>query len=159
MQVDENMQTAQQRDAVSTKKFYFRKDVFTQNGVSSGASSLSGDHSHVYSQPKEKKLRNCFSPPPLPDERLPDGKVDEEYVLLTMDEIINGKVGNLDHRCPSIDISIQDDNFPGLLSLVYAFLDTLDLGNDERKQIERYLDLVRRRSNGEVHVGDIPGFS
>ena len=53
---------------------------------------------------------------------------------------------------------MQDDSFPGLLSLVYAFLDTLEIGNDERKHIERYLDLVRRRSNGEVHVGYFPGF-
>jgi hypothetical protein len=43
----------------------------------------------------------------------------------------------------------QDNTFPGLLSLVYAYLDTLDIGDEARRKTERYLDLVRCRSNGE----------
>ena len=86
------MQTAQLRDAVLTKKFHFRKDVFPQNGISSSDSSSSGgDFSN---RPKGKKLRNCFTPPPppSPEEGFPHGKVDTEYTLMTLNEIINGKV-------------------------------------------------------------------
>jgi hypothetical protein len=42
----------------------------------------------------------------------------------------------------------QDNTFPGLLNFVYAYLDTLDMEEEARRKIERYLDLVRYRSNG-----------
>ena len=42
----------------------------------------------------------------------------------------------------------QGDAFPGLLNLVYMYLDTLDVEPDERERLEAYLDLIRRRTNG-----------
>ena len=95
-QVDENMERAQQRDAAVSKKFYFRKEVVStvRSGASSDASS-SGASTPSGSSPrkKEKKMRNCFPPPQLPEDgvlnRLP---VEEEYDEFTMNEIMNGKV-------------------------------------------------------------------
>jgi len=89
------MARAQQRDASVSNKFFFRKDVYTNNrsanssvGSSSGSNTPNGSF-----KKKEKKLRNCFPPPPLPEKgfvsRVP---VCEEYEEMTMNEIMNGKV-------------------------------------------------------------------
>lgn len=40
-------------------------------------------------------------------------------------------------------------NFPGLLGLVSAYLDTLEIEPEALARIERYLNLVRRRANGQ----------
>jgi glutamate--cysteine ligase catalytic subunit len=95
-QVDENMGRAQERDAAVSNKFYFRKEVLStaRSGVSSATSS-SGSSTPGDSSPrkKEKKMKNCFPLPQLPEDgfsnRLP---VDEEYDEFTMNEIMNGKV-------------------------------------------------------------------
>jgi glutamate--cysteine ligase catalytic subunit len=41
---------------------------------------------------KEKEMRNCFPPPPLPENMLNRGPVEDEYEEMTMNEIMNGKV-------------------------------------------------------------------
>ncbi|KAF8070687.1 glutamate-cysteine ligase catalytic subunit [Lyophyllum atratum] len=135
--VDENMGRAQRRDAVHSEKFYFRKDVYAVRGSgpssvasSSGTSSPTGDAPR-----KEKKMRNCFPPLPLPEDGvLPTRPVDDEYEEMSMNEIINGK----------------GDRFPGLLRLVYDYLDTLDVDQEASVTIEKYLDLIRRRANGSL---------
>lgn len=38
------------------------------------------------------------------------------------------------------------------MGLVYAYLDTLDVDEDERRRIEEYLDLIKRRTNGAYLV-------
>ncbi|KAG6885915.1 hypothetical protein C0993_007933 [Termitomyces sp. T159_Od127] len=137
--VDENMQRAQRRDAARSGKFYFRKDVYAvrRSGASSAASS-SGCSSPTESAPvKEKKLRNCFPPLPLPEDGvLHTRPVEEEYEEMTMNEIINGK----------------SDSFPGLVRLVYDYLETLDVDQEASATIEKYVDLIRRRANGSLQT-------
>lgn len=133
--VDENMGRAQQRDAAMSGKFYFRKDVYPpiRSGSSSNASS-SGSNSPVDGvRKKDKKLRNCFDPLPLPENGVSHrGPVEDEYEEMTLNEIMNGKGGQ----------------FPGLLQLVYAYIDTLDIDEEALNKIEKYLDFIKRRSNG-----------
>ncbi|KAJ7703240.1 glutamate-cysteine ligase catalytic subunit [Mycena rosella] len=129
--VDENMARAQQRDAAQSGKFYFRKDVGSrrQSAASSAASSNcnSGCNSPVGGGPvKDKKMRNCFPDPPIPE--------NGEYEEMTMNEIMNGK----------------GTEFPGLLGLIMVYLETLDIAPDELIKIHNYLDLIRRRSNGTL---------
>jgi len=45
-------------------------------------------------------------------------------------------------------IVAQGDCFPGLVNLVENYLDTLDIMENERRKINSYLSLVRRRANG-----------
>jgi glutamate--cysteine ligase catalytic subunit len=94
MQVDENMVTAQQRDAALSKKFYFRKNVFPpgHNSPCSSAGSSGTSSPCCASRPKEKKLRNCFPALQLPEAGMNYAPVKEEYEEMTMNEIINGKV-------------------------------------------------------------------
>lgn len=42
----------------------------------------------------------------------------------------------------------QGSKFPGLLGVVEAYIDTLDVDEGDRLQISRYLDLVRKRATG-----------
>ena len=42
------------------------------------------------------------------------------------------------------------DTFPGLLGLINDYVHTLQVNEKDRKQINRYLDLVRRRANGSL---------
>ncbi|KAG5735778.1 Glutamate--cysteine ligase [Termitomyces sp. T112] len=138
--VDDNMQRAQRRDAAQSEKFYFRKDVYAvrRSGASSVTSS-SGCNSPTEDVPvkKEKKLRNCFPPFPLPENGVSrTSRVEDEYEEMTMNEIINGK----------------GDAFPGLLRLVYDYLETLDIDKEASVTIEKYLDLIRRRANGSLQT-------
>jgi glutamate--cysteine ligase catalytic subunit len=45
---------------------------------------------------------------------------------------------------------VQGESFPGLLALVYAYLETLDVDEEASAKIEKYLDLIRRRANGTI---------
>ncbi|THV05006.1 glutamate-cysteine ligase catalytic subunit [Dendrothele bispora CBS 962.96] len=129
--VDVNMARAQERDAAQSGKFYFRKDVFTNPSPYSSGSSSPVDG---VPRPKEKKLRNCFPPVPAPLNGHHKGPVEDEYEEMTMDEIMNGK----------------SDRFPGLLGLVEAYVDTLDVEAEDLAKIRSYLNLVRDRSNGTL---------
>jgi glutamate--cysteine ligase catalytic subunit len=138
--VDENMQRAHAINAVHHQKFYFRKNIFAsgQSGASSTASS-SGSTSPVerVTKKKDKKLPNCFPHLPRPENGfLRHERIEEEYEEMTLGEIMNGK----------------GECFPGLLGLVYAYLDTLDIGIDEMAKIKKYLDFIRQRSNGELQT-------
>ncbi|KAK7692337.1 hypothetical protein QCA50_003962 [Cerrena zonata] len=139
--VDENMARAQRRDAVHTQKFYFRKNVFApgttspiSTPASSGTSSPIEPNSNGIPFKKERKMRNCFPPPMKPESWEPEGSIEDEYEEYTLEEIINGK----------------NENMPGLLRLIYAYLDTLDVMEPEKVKIGHYLDLVRRRASGSL---------
>ncbi|KAJ7084345.1 glutamate-cysteine ligase catalytic subunit [Mycena belliarum] len=133
--VDENMARAQQRDAARSGKFYFRKDISRRTSPASSASSCSSSGcSSPVDGVKDRKLRNCFPAPPLPEDGASVLPVEEEYEEMTMNEILNGK----------------GSDFPGLLGLIMAYLETLDISPDESARIHNYLDLIRKRSNGTL---------
>jgi glutamate--cysteine ligase catalytic subunit len=118
----ENMETAHRRDAVLNDKFYFRKDPLPPppakvNGVSA---PNSGHATPVYPH----------SRPPTPT-----GPIEDEYELMTVDEIINGKV---------------DGSFPGLIPLVESYLDSMNVDVETRCEIAQYLDLIKGRANGSL---------
>jgi len=101
--VDENMQRAQQRDASRSKTFFFRKDVYATNkSAASSVASSSGGSSPIDGAPKKKakKMGNCFAPPPMPENGIKYIPVEEEYEEMTMNEIINGKVGFTSRSLP-----------------------------------------------------------
>ncbi len=156
------MARAQRRDAVRSQKFFFRKDVFpSASSQPSRASSIPSSPISEHGGPihvngvtgKEKKLRNCFPLPPMPDDVHFPGSIADEYEEMSMQEIMNGKVRI---SCPygasgADNPRLKGTAYPGLLNLVYMYLDTLDVEDEERRRIEEYLDLVRRRTNGTRH--------
>jgi glutamate--cysteine ligase catalytic subunit len=129
--VTENMETAHKRDAVLNEKFWFRKNPFLRkssskvNGTSSPASG---------SRPVSRPV----SRPPTP----PLGPVEDEYELMTVDEIINGQRPGQGSA-----------EFPGLIPLVESYLNSLNVDVETRCELARYLDLIRKRADGRLWSG------
>lgn len=119
----ENMETAHKRDAVLNDKFYFRKDPLPRRlPRANGASAPPSGHNTPQA-----------SRPPSP------GPVEDEYELMTVDEIINGK-----------DASGGNKGFPGLIPLVESYLDSINVDVETRCELAQYLALIRGRANGSL---------
>lgn len=115
----ENMETAHKRDAVLNDKFWFRKDPLPKrqsrtNGTNSPTSATNTPQA---------------SRPQTP------GPVEEEYELMTVDEIMNGKA---------------EGGFPGLIPLVESYLDSVNVDVETRCELAQYLALIRGRANGSL---------
>ena len=117
----ENMETAHQRNAVLDGKFYFRKNPFSSRIGKANGTSASGTSTPLQA-----------SRPPSPT-----GPVEEEYELMTIDEVVNG------HSC----------GFPGLIPLVENYLNSVNVDVETRCEIARYLDLIRKRASGQLWTG------
>lgn len=102
--VDHNMAAARTRDAITEQKFYFRKVV----------APLTAKCGHIE---------------PLPADADPD-----EYVLMTIEEILLGK----------------GLHFPGLITLIFAYLDIIECDPETRVVVERYLRLIVDRARGHL---------
>ncbi|TVY59188.1 Glutamate--cysteine ligase [Lachnellula suecica] len=122
---DENMETAHKRDAVLNDKFYFRKNPFptraprpysSNGGLNSGTASPA-----------------MLSRPPTPS-----GPVEDEYALMSIDEIMNGSKGD------------STNDFPGLIPLVESYLDSMNVDVETRCELSAYLSLIRKRANGTL---------
>ncbi|KAG0334938.1 hypothetical protein BG000_007925 [Podila horticola] len=124
--VDENMQAAQRRNAVLDEKFYFRKSIFPQSRPGTPASGTPSG---------SPKLSNATLPRAHHGANLSAGDRSDEYELMTIDEIINGK--------PST-------GYPGLLGLVNNYLNTLNIDIETRCEISKYLELIKKRANGTL---------
>ncbi|ORY68824.1 glutamate-cysteine ligase [Pseudomassariella vexata] len=116
--VDENMETAHTRDAVLEQKFYFRKNPFPTRPPRSAVAS--GTSTPLMSRPAS-----------------PSGPVEDEYALMTINEVINGS-------------QTEDHDFPGLIPIVESYLDSVNVDVQTRCELATYLDLIRRRASGEL---------
>ncbi|KAI4464929.1 glutamate cysteine ligase [Holotrichia oblita] len=107
--VDENMQNAQKRGACLNQKFWFRKDITTQ-----------------VSPPEANKCcqstTNC------------DMTLCDQFIPLTVNEIINGKEGE----------------FPGLIPLINNYLSGMDVDADTHCTIQQYLKFIQKRAAGDI---------
>ncbi|ELV11968.1 Glutamate--cysteine ligase catalytic subunit [Tupaia chinensis] len=105
--VDENMKEAQKRDAVLQGMFYFRKDICKGgNAVVDGCSKAQNSSEQTV----------------------------EEYTLMSIDTIINGKEGV----------------FPGLIPILNSYLENMEVDVDTRCSILNYLKLIKKRASGEL---------
>ncbi|TGJ81470.1 hypothetical protein E0Z10_g7297 [Xylaria hypoxylon] len=116
--VDENMETAHARDAVLGEKFYFRKNPFPNRAPRSAAASNTNS-------PTSSRPATPVSP------------VEDEYTLMTIDEVINGSKS-------------EEHDFPGLISIVESYLDAVNVDVQTRCELSTYLDLIRKRASGEL---------
>lgn len=121
----ENMETAHIRDAVNTEKFYFRKNPFPSRQPRSNGSGTSTPVSRP-------------ATPQLP--------VDDEYELMTINEVINGQ-----HKTNGTNgIGSSHGGFPGLIPLVESYLNSVNVDVETRCEIAKYLALIRGRANGSL---------
>ncbi|KAJ3283014.1 hypothetical protein HDU76_008543 [Blyttiomyces sp. JEL0837] len=104
--VDANMQAGQKRDAVLTEKFYFRKSVFGNPG---------------------------FRPSSIPNGQVA-GENTDEFTMMTIDEIINGKEG----VCH------------GIISLIKSYLDSTPISIETSTTLHSYLDIISKKASGAL---------
>lgn len=122
----QNMETAHARNAVLERKFFFRNDPLLPRPIkhTNGSASASGTN----------------TPGPLPSRPpTPSGPVEDEYSLMTIDEIINGQT--------------NDSGFPGLIPLVESYLNSMNVDVETRCELARYLGLIRKRASGKLWTG------
>jgi glutamate--cysteine ligase catalytic subunit len=117
--VSENMETAHIRDALSTQKFWFRKDPFSS-------------HASVRPSATGSSTPADLSRPPTPT-----GPVEDEYEQMSINEVINGQ-----------HAATGGTGFPGLIPLVELYLNSMNVDVETRCDLARYLDLIRKRADG-----------
>ena len=110
------MARAQTRDAVHAQKFFFRKAVFpsASSAPSSAAASTPSSPISEHGAPvlvngttgKQRKLRNCFPLPPMPDDAFVPEAIRDEYEEMSMEEIMNGKKVRSRLSRASSDVSV-----------------------------------------------------
>ncbi|KAK5658543.1 hypothetical protein OQA88_1935 [Cercophora sp. LCS_1] len=135
VRVDENMETAHARDAVLTKKFWFRKNLFSARPSRSG-------HGSGSSTPRSARSGGISRPPS------PLRPVEDEYRLMSINEIINGTA--YAREVSGEEIIDEGDEFPGLIPLVESYLDSVNVDVVTRCELATYLDLIRKRASGEL---------
>lgn len=117
--VDENMQTSQKRGAVLTEKFWFKKNI-TGSPVAQTNNNNGTDNAEMNNHNNEPNVTE-------------NNGMDDEYELMTIDQIINGK-----------------GHFPGLVPLINSYLGSMDVDADTHCTIQQYLRLIQKRASGEL---------
>lgn len=117
--VDENMIEAQKRDAVKRCKFWFRKDIISLKSPPEAAACVEAIGC---------SSDNCTAKSETP--------IDESCVLMSINEIINGK----------------GTQFPGLVPLLKQYLSSIELDVDTQCTIQQYLNLIANRASGKLNT-------
>jgi glutamate--cysteine ligase catalytic subunit len=138
----ENMETAHRRAAVTTERFYFRKDPFGHHHYHQHHRPGRGGNSSGTATPQG------HSRPPTPL-----GPVEDEFTLMTVDEIINGQRHKADPNGTANVGGSREEGFPGLVPLVEIYLNSVNIDVETRCALARYLDLIRRRASGKLWTG------
>ena len=149
--VDANMQRAHSRNASHRGKFYFRRHLAPlEEGDDGYGVKYSSMFSEVMSEPSSDSdvpLKRSASGRQLEDldsngvseqrKKAPfaPGRDEENsYEEMTMKEIMTGK----------------GDYFPGLIPLVFAYLDYIKCDSVTLKRVTEYLDFIEKRATGEL---------
>lgn len=112
--VDDNMQRAQKRNACRTEKFWFKKNTNKFDNIEKFKCSEATSDVTIDAGACNSK--------------------NDDYILMTIDEIINGKA----------------DTFPGLVPLIHSYLGSMDVDADTHCTIQQYLRLIQKRASGEL---------
>jgi len=146
LKVDENMETAHARDAVNIKKFWFRRNPFPVR-PSRSAASRPGSGANTPNSSGGSRSRS--STPPTPT-----GPVEDEYRLMSINEVINGtayaKATMQNGQVNGGNEKNEEEEFPGLIPLVESYLDSVNVDVVTRCELATYLDLIRKRASGEL---------
>lgn len=137
-QVDENMVTAQKRDAIKTSKFWFRKDIMHKSSSKEPLNTVlentvCGNSESQMSQPAYKSFSGHSN---ISHRTLANTAGYESCTArMTINEIING--------C---------DSFVGIMPIIYHYVESLDDGSnsDQISKIFGYLKLISKRASLET---------
>lgn len=126
--VDENMKRAHQRKAVSTQKFWWRKHMAPPDDVKckgGGDAAAAGDKSASPPDSHEQSHNLCHAG---------GSKASENCEEMTVAEIMMGK----------------GSYYPGLIPLVFAYLDHIGCDRETLEKCQQYCELIRLRARGDL---------
>lgn len=146
--VDANMQRAHSRNAAAKGKFFFRRHMAP---LEEGDDGYGVRYMSMFSRAAkggDSLFPSMVTNQTNTDEAEDDGissarrmapcatgsSEENSYEEMTMGEIMTGK----------------GDYFPGLIPLIFAYLDHINCDSITRQRIEMYLDLIKRRATGEL---------
>lgn len=144
--VDENMKRAHEVDAINNQLFYFRRFMapldMNNPDIVQMVERASDSQKSPRSQEKTSSFgcHACQGDEPIDvsvseeSQKWPGATVNNSYEEMTIDEIFNGK----------------DCYFPGLLPLVYAYLDFVKCDEETFQHIDQYLKFVSLRATGSL---------
>ena len=144
--VDANMQRAHSRNAAAKSKFFFRRhlapleegdDGFGVQYVSMFARAANGDDSSMSPSSSSADLKADVDGISSHRKNAPCGPGSDEenaFEEMTMEEIMRGK----------------GDYFPGLIPLVFAYLDYINCDSLTRERLTSYLEFIEKRASGEL---------
>lgn len=144
--VDENMKRAHEVDAINNQLFYFRRFMapldMNNPDIVHMVERASDSQKSPRSQEKTSSFgcHACQGDEPIDvsvseeSQKWPGATVNNSYEEMTIDEIFNGK----------------DCYFPGLLPLVYAYLDFVKCDEETFQHIDQYLKFVSLRATGSL---------
>lgn len=137
--VDENMRRAHLPDAVRNRKFFFRKHIAPPEVEAATASPKSGETSSAGSKEpgsassSSGNSSNCGCPGGSGGSG-PNLSPEDSCEEMSMEEIFCGKGAY----------------FPGLLPLVYAYLDYIQCDEETFRRVDKYLQFIEKRAKGEL---------
>ena len=134
--VDENMKTAQRRNAAREGKFHFRKHI--SGVIPSHGSPMPHQVDPFSLMHFGSPSTSSFLSPPGNQASPVTHEDPDVHCLMSINEIINGSA---------------EHGFPGLISIVDSYLNSMSVDIETRFQLNRYLNLVRRRASGEWLTG------
>jgi len=146
--VDANMQRAHSRNAAAKGKFFFRRHMAP---LEEGDDGYGVRYMSMFSRAAKgvdssfpSVVTNQTSTDEVDDDGISNARrrapcatgssEENSYEEMTMGEIMTGK----------------GDYFPGLIPLIFAYLDHINCDSVTRQRIEMYLDLIKRRATGEL---------
>jgi len=145
--VDANMQRAHSRGAVTKGKFFFRRHLAPLEEGDDGYgvrytsmfSRVNNTDDAPVTSPQEETNGSNGSVEGVSQNRkhapyASGGSEENSYEEMTMEEIMTGK----------------GDYFPGLIPLVWAYLELINCDTATEKRIGEYLDLIQKRATGEL---------
>ncbi|CAB4493439.1 uncharacterized protein OCT59_000526 [Rhizophagus irregularis] len=126
--VDENMKMAHRRDAVLSEKFWFRKNVFEKNNI------MYDDYVNVDNDNISIQQQNVHNNNNSLDNK--SISIEDEYEQMSIDNIING----------------DGDKFPGLITLINHYLESINIDIESRCILGKYLEFVKKKAKGEIQT-------
>ena len=114
---------AQKRDAINRNKFWFRNNIFTDETPEEVREAFVVDNRLPYHQNQNRV--NGFKQ-----------KDDECCLLMTIDQIINGK----------------ERRFPGLVPLIRQYVKSVETDVQTQQIIDNYLELISGRASGRLRT-------
>jgi len=131
--LEENMRNAQQREAITKQKFWFRSNILPADpDTSTQSPSRSGQNGNGSSKDISDGSPKSGRSQPRTASNFGNGKI-QSCTLMTIGEILGGT---------------QD--FPGLVPLCETYLDFIGCDSVVRDCLQRYMDFILRRARGEL---------